>query len=91
MKNFCSILLLCLLLTGCKQKSTASSENNIMKSDSSRFPAALTDFAPYSNNPVFSGTAADTWDQKIRERGYILHEDGIYYMWYTGYKGDESV
>jgi len=90
MKNFCSILLLCLLLIGCKQKSTASSENKIMKSDSSQFPAVLTDFAPYSNNPVFSGTATDTWDQKIRERGFILQEEGTYYLWYTGYKGSET-
>ena len=90
MKNFCSILLLCLLLIGCKQKSTASSENKIMKSDSSRFPAVLTDFEPYSKNPIFSGTATDTWDQKIRERGFILQEEGTYYLWYTGYKGSET-
>jgi len=91
MKNLCSIILLFLLLTGCKQKSTVSSENNSMKSDSERVPAAITDFIPFKSNPVFSGTSTDIWDQKIRERGYILYEDGIYYMWYTGYKGDESV
>jgi sucrose-6-phosphate hydrolase SacC (GH32 family) len=62
-----------------------------MKSDTARFPAELTGFVPYKNNPVFSGSGTDTWDQKIRERGYILREDGIYYMWYTGYKGDEAV
>ena len=55
------------------------------------FPSALTDFIAYKNNPVFAGTGTDTWDQKIRERGYILREDGMYYMWYTGYKGDEAV
>ena len=51
----------------------------------------LTQFTAYKNNPVFAGTGTDTWDQKIRERGYILHEEGIYYMWYTGYKGNETV
>lgn len=50
------------------------------------FPAEITQFKPYANNPVFSGTGTDTWDQKIRERGYILHEDGLYHLWYTGYR-----
>lgn len=50
------------------------------------FPKELTTFTPFAGNPVFSGTGADTWDQKIRERGYILHENGQYYMWYTGYR-----
>ncbi|WP_420148226.1 glycosylase [Spirosoma sp.] len=50
------------------------------------FPAELVRFVPYKNNPVFAGTGADTWDQKIRERGYILHENGTYHMWYTGYQ-----
>ena len=35
---------------------------------------------------MFTGTGGDTWDQKIRERGYILREDGVYHMWYTGYR-----
>ena len=33
--------------------------------------------------------ARDTWDRKIRERGYILTaDDGTYDLWYTGYAGD---
>lgn len=54
--------------------------------DGPTFPAEITQFKPYDGNPVFSGTGADTWDQKIRERGYILHEDGLYHLWYTGYR-----
>ena len=50
------------------------------------FPAELVEFTPYATNPVFTGTGTDTWDQKIRERGYILHENGTYHMWYTGYQ-----
>ena len=40
-------------------------------------------------NPVFTGTARDTWDRKIRERGYILTgDDGNFHLWYTGYAGE---
>jgi beta-1,2-mannobiose phosphorylase / 1,2-beta-oligomannan phosphorylase len=80
MKLHVKILLLVLIVSGCGQ-------NNV----SSRFPAELCNFSSYSNNPVFAGTGKDTWDQKIRERGYILREDGMYYLWYTGYNGDDSV
>jgi beta-1,2-mannobiose phosphorylase / 1,2-beta-oligomannan phosphorylase len=42
-----------------------------------------------AENPVFTGTGRDTWDRKIRERGYILvAADGTYHLWYTGYAGD---
>ncbi|WP_353719294.1 hypothetical protein [Dyadobacter sp. 676] len=50
------------------------------------FPAELVKFKPYTGNPLFKGTGDPaTWDEKIRERGYILREGGKYYMWYTGY------
>jgi sucrose-6-phosphate hydrolase SacC (GH32 family) len=52
-------------------------------------PWALVRWKPIPENPVFSGTARDTWDRKIRERGYILpSDDGRYDLWYTGYAGD---
>jgi predicted GH43/DUF377 family glycosyl hydrolase len=41
-------------------------------------------------NPVFTGTGGDTWDEKIRERGYILRDDSIYHMWYTGFRDEED-
>jgi predicted GH43/DUF377 family glycosyl hydrolase len=91
MKLFFNIIVLALLLNCCKQKSSINSANNSIQTDTARFPAVLTDFVPSKSNPVFSGTGTDTWDQKIRERGFILNEDGTYYLWYTGYKGDESV
>lgn len=50
------------------------------------FPSELVDFVPYEGNPLFAGTGRDTWDQMIRERGWILHDGGQYHMWYTGYK-----
>ena len=50
----------------------------------------LVDWKPIAENPVFSGTGRDTWDRKIRERGFILvGDDGIYHLWYTGYAGDK--
>jgi predicted GH43/DUF377 family glycosyl hydrolase len=91
MKILIYIAVLTLLLLSCKQKSPAYSGNNTMLTDSIRFPSELTHFTALQSNPVFKGTATDTWDQKIRERGYILREDGTYYLWYTGYKGDEAV
>jgi hypothetical protein len=50
------------------------------------FPAEIVKFKAYEGNPLFKGTGdPKTWDEKIRERGYILREGSKYYMWYTGY------
>ncbi len=68
-----------------------SCQNNKHVDNATLFPDELVNFLPYQYNPIFSGTGVDTWDQKIRERGYILKEDGIYKMWYTGYNGNEDV
>ena len=38
------------------------------------FPDELVHFEPASNEVIFAGTGEDTWDQKIRERSYILRE-----------------
>ena len=50
----------------------------------------MVSFKSYEGNPVFSGTNTGTWDNQIRERGYILKEGDIYKMWYTGYNGGEK-
>ncbi len=54
-------------------------------SSAGQFPAELVHFVPYSGNPIFSGTDTNTWDRHIRERGWILLENGVYHLWYTGY------
>jgi sucrose-6-phosphate hydrolase SacC (GH32 family) len=54
------------------------------------FPPEMVEFVPYPGNPVFAGTGKDTWDRKIRERGYILHEGDTYRLWYTGYPGERE-
>jgi predicted GH43/DUF377 family glycosyl hydrolase len=69
-----------LLLVGCQQDEM--------------FPAEIVEFKAYSANPIFSGTGQGTWDQKIRERGYILREEDGYHMWYTGFQkgwGDDTL
>ncbi len=54
------------------------------------FPAELVSFVPYGANPVFAGTGRNTWDRKIRERGYILREGDAWHLWYTGYNDERS-
>lgn len=50
-----------------------------------KFPAELVAFTPLRAAPVFAGGGPGAWDEKIRERGWILREDGQWKMWYTGY------
>ncbi len=54
------------------------------------FPAELVRFVPYEHNPVFTAAGKDHWDARIRERGWILLEDGRYHMWFTGYDGTRA-
>lgn len=81
------LLPLLLLVLSCNNQQKSATENP----NKEEFAAEMVEFVPYKANPVFKGTGTDTWDQKIRERGYILFEDSLYKMWYTGYKGDDSV
>ncbi len=59
-------------------------ENKVSTSAAVPFPEELVQFETLSENPVFEGTGENTWDQRIRERGYILKEEDTYHMWYTG-------
>lgn len=54
------------------------------------FPKELVEWVEYEGNPVFGGTGTDTWDSKIRERGFIMREGEKYHMWYTGYNDELS-
>jgi beta-1,2-mannobiose phosphorylase / 1,2-beta-oligomannan phosphorylase len=76
---FAYFLVLVFMIAGCSSNTGNGNDHPGI------FPSELVNFIPYENNPVFTGTGSNTWDQRIRERGYILHEDGIYKMWYTGY------
>ncbi|MDH3718788.1 MAG: glycosylase, partial [Planctomycetota bacterium] len=54
------------------------------------FPVELVQFKPHPQNPLFAGTGSDTWDRKIRERGWILREGDQWHLWYTGYRGQRG-
>ena len=55
------------------------------------FPKDLVAWSRIAQNPVFQGSGLERgWDRKIRERGWILHEEGLYHLWYTGYNDDRS-
>lgn len=80
-----------ILVTGCNNRNDTNSDNNQTNGHPlTLFPSELVDFIPIEQNPVFQGTGTDTWDRNIRERGYILKEDDIYKMWYTGFDDSED-
>ena len=54
------------------------------------FPADLVHWVPAEAAPVFAGTGTETWDKRIRERGFVLRSGGSYHLWYTGYNDDLS-
>jgi predicted GH43/DUF377 family glycosyl hydrolase len=49
-----------------------------------KFPAELAKFVPFRKKPVFTG-AQGQWDAMMRERGWIMKDNGIWKLWYTGY------
>jgi beta-1,2-mannobiose phosphorylase / 1,2-beta-oligomannan phosphorylase len=80
------VVLMFLILSSCNQNRNPSSKS-VRIAD---FPKEMVEFVPYEHNPIFSGTNVETWDKHIRERGFILLEEGIYKMWYTGYIGGDN-
>ncbi len=51
-----------------------------------KFPSELVKFVPHGKEPVFAAQKGK-WDAMIRERGWVLREDGVWKLWYTGYDG----
>ena len=73
-----------LLLAGCSTSGQTEEETQVVYDP--EFPSELIDFKAYKANPVFKGSDdSTTWDEEIRERGFIIKEDSTWYMWYTGY------
>lgn len=92
MKLYFLLIVGALVFTSCndksksKEKSTDTHENGVSAMADAPFPEELIQFETLPQNPVFEGTGENTWDQKIRERGYILKEGDTYHMWYTGFQ-----
>jgi hypothetical protein len=84
------IMLLAVVVAGCSIELAPSEKVTEEKTTVEDFPHETVDFVPYKGNPLFAGTGKDTWDHKIRERGYILREGDTYHMWYTGYNDNRS-
>ncbi|HPR11751.1 MAG TPA: hypothetical protein PLV06_05150 [Bacteroidales bacterium] len=88
-KSGSGIAILCLvllILISCRPKQKPGSGVK----GTEDFPKELIKFKPFEHNPVFSGTSEETWDKSIRERGFILHDNGLFKMWYTGYNNSIS-
>ena len=85
MQRISFFLLLALFMMQCRAPHKAS--NSIYN----EFPEELVHFVPYKNNPVFAATGGATWDNQIRERGWILREDNTWHLWYTGYTNIDSI
>lgn len=66
--------------------SQCSRADNRPSDEDGEFPSVLVRFMPYEGNPVFTGRGAGHWDERIRERGWILREPSQWRMWYTGYQ-----
>lgn len=71
------------LLTLCPAAAAAGADDH-------EFPAELVDFGPASTQPLLAGTGTDTWDRRMRERGWILREGNTWHLWYCGYNEDRS-
>ena len=39
---------------------------------------------------IFTGAGPGAWDAKIRERGWIVRDEALWRMWYTGYDGTKE-
>lgn len=84
------LLVPCALFCCTKHREQVGSVPDGISSGPLVLDSSLLVFDAYSHNPVFAGTDTNTWDRRIRERGFILFEDNSYHMWYTGYTGDDS-
>jgi predicted GH43/DUF377 family glycosyl hydrolase len=52
-------------------------------------PKSLTSWTPLSKTAIFVGNP-ESWDKKIRERGWIIQEKDEWKLWYTGYDGSKD-
>lgn len=53
------------------------------------FPDQLVHFIEHPANPLFVAGEEGTWDERIRERGFIFRSDKEWRLYYGGYRKDE--
>ena len=70
----------------CGESSKSSNEH----SNPAPFPSELVNFQAITENPIYTGSTKGSWDEQIRERGFILKESDGYHMWYTGYRDSDK-
>jgi hypothetical protein len=51
-------------------------------------PKVLVNFTSATNNAVLSAGPLGSWDERITERGWFMYENGMYHVWYGGWKGN---
>ncbi|MDC6366825.1 MULTISPECIES: glycosylase [Flavobacteriaceae] len=92
LKTIFSITIIALLTLGiaCKPKQKKSTAETPGMDTPMTFPVELVSFSPEPEKPLFTGTGTNTWDAQIRERGFILFDEGVYKLWYTGYNDSIS-
>ncbi len=58
-----------------------------------KWPPELVTFVPYDKNPIFTAGPKGAWDEKIRERGWIMKDGDLWKMYYSGYRaeGDKTI
>lgn len=54
------------------------------------WPLSMVAWEAGPDRPLLTGGGDGAWDEEIRERGWILVEDGTYHLFYTGYNEDRS-
>jgi len=50
--------------------------------------AAFVQFKPSPSNPILAPGPKGSWDENIRERGWVMYENGMYHLWYGGWQGE---
>ena len=84
------LIIFSIFFSACHSQNNGKREGTKDLNSFTNIDSKLTHFSSFQDNPVFTGTGTHSWDRQIRERGYILVEEGLYHMWYTGYNLDSS-
>ena len=79
--------LMAVILIGC---GLALRQSNGEDRGDNPFPPALLRWVADGKNPIFTGGGPGAWDERIRERGWILRDGGKWHFWYTGYNLGKS-